>query len=578
MSRWRNPLSPLDDVQASDGDTAWIGVNAKLSRDKLAPGYAPAATNKLFVSGDAQTRGGTWTPVSHRSGAALLYGSGIYSDPDGVEWIAQAHAAGITFTRDGCSPFTITIPEVLAATVEFVQAFNELVVFRGEAAVQWVWEGELSGEFAFVSQISAGDGTVPMPKAVTAELYANRFFIPSGRDRITVSDLLDFTRCDSLLNEFNVNSGSDDALVRVFPFTNNSILVFKDQSTHVISNVYGDLTEVRLDQINGSIGCIARKSVAMVGGDVFFLSSNGVFRVQQILQDRLQTGAVPVSDPISPLLTRINSRFQHLCVAAVLGRYFYLAVPLDSATRPNALLVYDTVSDAWQGIHTWPTGVHFDNLLVTDWGGNKRLYGIDHTTAKVFVLYEGLTDRIGDTENQISDSLETRGYLLGDNGIKNFRRVGVNITTWNPSLTIAVLLDGQNEVKTLTSTPITKSPLAYYTHGTADWDASNVNDDHANPKREDYSIDPATAGVSLLDESGAPILAEDGTSLIVGYGVDPNTSGIDPDRKQTCLERRPCSVRARWASIRITNTQGVCDISSVDVEAATAGRAVATHA
>ena len=230
-----------------------------------------------------------------------------------------------------------------------------------------------------------------------------------------------------------------------------------------------------------------------------------------------------------------------------------LPVPLDTATRPNAILVYDTVADAWQGIHSWPEGTAFDNLLITDWAGQKRLYGVDHSAARVHVLYEGLSDRIQDTENYITDGLSTRGYLLGENGIKNFRRVSVNVNTWNPRFRVRLTLDGQGEFVELSADPITKSRLAYYTHGTADWDPSNAADDHAHPKREDYSIDPATA-------------------------IDPGASGIDPERKQTSLERRPCAVRARWASVRITNTRGACDISSVEIEAATAGRATKTQA
>lgn len=552
-NRWRTQNSEVDNAPAVDGDTAWTGVNAKLAPDKLAPGMASAATNKLFGSGAAETRGGTLTPVAHRSGAVLLFGSGIYSDPNGVEWIAQVAAGVIHLTRDGSSRRTVTIPGTVTTPTDIVQAFNVLLAFRGEAVVPWSWSGSNLSGFAAISQTTSGSYTSPIPNAVTAELMNNRLIVPAGRDQLAVSELLDYTRYDAALSDFNVNSGSDDRLVRAFPFTDNTLLVFKDQSIHLISNLYGNLSEIRLDPLNGELGCSARKSVAMVGGDAFFLSATGVFRIQQVIQGRLQSGAVPVSDPIEPIIQRITSRHISTSVAAVLGRYYYLAVPIDGATRPNAMLVYDTVSQAWQGIHTWPSGVAFDNLLVTDWNGRKRLHGIDHTNARVHLLYEGRTDRIVDTEYAISDSITSRGYLLGDSGVKQFRRATVNLSTWDPSITIDLVVDGQNETKQVTSAALTKSRTNYYTFATPAWVESNVNNDHANPKREDYSIDFDTA-------------------------IDPGAAGLDPDRKQTALERRNCKVRARWAAIRVANSNGLCDVQSVEIEGDPAGRAVKTHA
>lgn len=544
-----------------DGDSVFLGVNAKLRRELLEPGWCASALNKVFSTGAAATRSGFRSPVCHRIGTAslpaitLIRGSGIYSDPAGVEYIVHAGSDRAYFTREGSSGFSIPYTGLNTSdSIDVVQAFNQVLLFRGPGNVPWVWDGDINTTFVQAPQTSPGAGLSPIPGATTAELMANRLFVPYSRDQIAVSDLLDYTSYDAALNDFNVNSGSDDAIVRVFPFTNNSLLVFKDQSTHLISNIYGNLTQVRLDQINAEIGCAARRSVAMVGGDVFFLASDGVYRVQQIIQGRLQTGATPVSDPITPLIRRINENARGLCVGAVLGRYYYLAVPLDTATRPNVLLVYDTVTDAWQGIHQGPTGMAFDNLLISDWSGEKRLYGMFHGStaqAGAFLLYDGATDQWNGTEYAVTDQIETRGYTFQDHQPKVLRRLSVNVETWSPSLTVDLVTEGHNEVVS-TGPALTKSRTRYYTHGVPDWNPSNTALDHATPRREDYSVDLST-----------PIV------------LDP--PGVEFDARQVTLEKRAVSATARAVSLRIGNTQGACAVTATTVEAINPMRTLKTH-
>lgn len=553
MNRYRPGSETRNEPPRVEGDAALLGVIAKLSPEKIPEGYASAATNKIFASGAAETRAGILTPVCHRTGVSPLFGSGIYSDPSGVEYIVQVTANAVYLTRDGRNVQSVGVPTAVTAAVEVVQAFSVLLIFRGDSLAPWSWSGDMGDAFEEISQEDPGDGTTAIPNAVTAELMSNRLLVPNDRNNIAVSELLDYLRYDPTVNEFNVNSGSDDTIVRIFPFANNSLLVFKDQSISMISGIYGDLSSARLDQINREIGLVARKGVAMVGADVLFLATSGVYRVQQIIQDRIQTGSVPVSDPIEPLIRRISAGYHSTAVAAVLGRYFYLAVPIDGATRPNAILVYDTTSDAWQGIHTFPSGVAFDNLLISDWNGRKRLYAVDHTAARVHLMYEGRGDQVANTWYQISDSIDSRGYMLGDQGTKNFRRVTVMVTTWNPSMSLSLVLDGHNELKPLTPTPITKSRTRYYTQGTAAWDQSNANNDHANPKREDYSIDFSIA-------------------------IAPGASGIDPDAKQSTIERRQTGARARWAAIRVSSTQGCCDVNGLEIEALSGSRTLHTQA
>jgi hypothetical protein len=48
--------------------------------------------------------------------------------------------------------------------------------------------------------------------------------VPYGRDRIAVSDIADYTSYDWAINDFQINAGEADDLVRVFPWQQQQVL------------------------------------------------------------------------------------------------------------------------------------------------------------------------------------------------------------------------------------------------------------------------------------------------------------------------------------------------------------------
>ncbi|MBK8001733.1 MAG: hypothetical protein IPK15_24275 [Verrucomicrobia bacterium] len=124
-----------------------------------------------------------------------------------------------------------------------------------------------------------------------------------------MSDLNDYTRYVPVAQEFNINQGSAGTLVAIFKFHDTTIIAFKQHSIYAISNVYGDLSELRQDELTGEFGLVARKSIAHVGKDLWFLSELGVMSLTQTEQNKLQGVLLPVSDPIQPLIDRINWRY-----------------------------------------------------------------------------------------------------------------------------------------------------------------------------------------------------------------------------------------------------------------------------
>lgn len=114
------------------------------------------------------------------------------------------------------------------------------------------------------------------------------------------------------------------------------------------------LTNVRL--ISANIGCVATKSVQFMpgapGGDIWFLTRDGVRAITRAQDDTIAGVTPPVSDPIKTTIERINFAFAHKAVSAFHDGVYYLAVPLDGATENSHVLAFDMNQPGWT-INTW---------------------------------------------------------------------------------------------------------------------------------------------------------------------------------------------------------------------------------
>src|SRR5258707_13230798 len=60
-----------------------------------------------------------------------IYGVGLFSNPNGLEWLAVAVVDGVWFVRDGEFPHFIPLPETNTDSVTFSQAFDIFFIWRG---------------------------------------------------------------------------------------------------------------------------------------------------------------------------------------------------------------------------------------------------------------------------------------------------------------------------------------------------------------------------------------------------------------------------------------------------------------
>jgi hypothetical protein len=205
-------------------------------------------------------------------------------------------------------------------------------------------------------------------------------------------------------------------------------LVYYRKSIHVVvfdtsSSLFG------VKEITRDIGCASRRSIVTCGGDILWLSEQGVHRLAMGDSLSLRGDTVPLSDPIQDLVERINWTYIDKAVAMYYKNRYYLAVPLDDATGNNTLLIYNFINKEWESVDTFPTDFIIQNLLAMDYAGTQRLHCTSNLGA-VYVMEENSTgDQFGTNgagtsmDNDIVGVLQSRGYTWGTMDNKRMNRV-----------------------------------------------------------------------------------------------------------------------------------------------------------
>jgi hypothetical protein len=553
-----NAYTVRDRVPGVAGDGVLLGVVDMGEADRVPAGYVSAANNVTFRDGTARTRLGSFLP-SHCQAANLgqMLGSGIYSDPREVEWMLIAEAGRVVQLRDGRTPREISIPETIDVPCKLVQGFDEVLLFRSQSGgvdrKPWRWSGIFGQGFEEISQVPQGV-TRPIPNGADistrpglAPITINsRMVIPHERNKIAVSDVEDFTRYDAAFADFNLAAANDDRLVGLLPIGQTGLLCLKDGSVALVTGFNSTLAPA-LTGVQGAPGCVAGATARNVGDGIFYLGERGVWRVGVVAatESRMGADAAPASAPVDKIFRRINWRAAGAAVAETWDEYYFLAVPLDGATRNNAILPYNTRTKSWEGVHTFAGDITFDALHVTDYMGERRLYGVDYQGALVHLLYHDVrADVLGD-RFEIPMSITTGGYTFAQAASRKSVRHGkVHLRGWWPRVSVGARTDAVNDAMA-SGAAWAPNRTKYKQFGKADFDVTNVNEDHAVAGRQDYSIDPGDG--------------EDD-------GINPDPAGVDFNLEQ--VHELPITVRAvgRYVQVTVSNDRGVAAVTAVELE------------
>jgi len=321
--------------------------------------------------------------------------------------------------------------------------------------------------------------------------FQNRLLLLYGNDYLAVSDVLDPLHYSPVLNEFKLNTGSNDRVVALYPFNATTLLVFKERSVLAVENLYGDLSTTRLTEITREFGCVSQASIAGTGSDVIFLSQRGVISLKQTEFGISQSVVLPLSDPIQDVIDEVDQAHWDKASAAYFSNRYILSVPVEGGDGTNTrTLVFNFLNKAWEGFWEGDLLVprYYSTLIVA---GTDTLCWADESGLIHSFDPLSLQDRtVTGVIQAIETSVTFRGHT-GEQDIdhKQWTDLQFEFFSWSPRYSISTLFDGVSEEYTV-STNETKSRTQYYLYGQGTYNTNNSTNTFLSPYREDYSTLP----------------------------------------------------------------------------------------
>lgn len=393
---------PLDETQQSFAG----GMRDRDHASTLLPNEAAKLTNaEIRDAGLAKTRRGSTTKTTSGPGANPQ--DVIYFDPpgtvapilvqvnDGKFWTWDGTSSG--WTRIGTTQLTNT-----SSQVSMVVLNGKLFVFSGQNDNVWSWDGS-AGSFT-----DEGNTNTDPPRGDIAIVQAGRICvggvistpaITDATNYIFFSDIFDGTTWDRAANNKRVPTSYGEAVTALACYRKEEILAFTRNSSHIYNITGSTVSNFSLLTIDPRVGCIAPKSVVVVGEDAFFLSPDKHVRtIKRTVQDISLGVSVPITYENPTLMDRINTANANKCAAILFDNYYLLSCPMDTFTYNNTIVAFDLLQQK-QGVSgiipscagEW-TGLNPQTWSIGFFSSKNALFYIDSIDGKAHQLFTTESD------------------------------------------------------------------------------------------------------------------------------------------------------------------------------------------
>jgi len=430
------------------------GVTVSASVDMI------QAFNKVFIFRNGETAL-EWDGSFSGSPAFTKVESGTYSQPkqltptrvditDGKATATFANLAAMNGLDVGEKFIVESVgsPATFTIGTEYIVAARDDVAFTVDFFVQLANASNVSGVI-FQQHVSVGLGFTHMPAPPFAIYHQRRLVMPyrftvdasadsfTSRgilDEVIASDILDSDTYDQIFAQYRFNAGTADFVVGLQSFAEDRLLVFNRNSIHLVENTT-NLQAASTRVLTNEVGCVARKSIVQVGNQVLFLSDNGVYGTQFLDEYNLRGTETPLSEPINETIKRINKNAWENSVATYFDNRYFIAVPLDSATENNAILVYNFLTKQWESVdQVNDANFHSTNLIVVGDGDDRAVYvvndigGVHRLEKRVDGVDRVITQIGGSQQNlNVPGSITTRQYTLGTLERKRWKEFDIHV-------------------------------------------------------------------------------------------------------------------------------------------------------
>jgi len=350
--------------------------------------YSDGASNLFFTDGTTAYRQGTSVLAITVTNDGSSYGSAP---------TVTIGAPNLAYGTNASATATVASNKVTAITVT-----NAGSGYTSAPTVT-ITGGGGSGATATASVSALSPTGLRLIRQFTNRLFA----VGTGANRNTLyaSDILDAEIWKST-NSIVVGGNDGEDIIAIQPFFDFELLVFKPNKIYLVTVDPTATTAagwtVRL--INDKVGCQASRSAIFTNKDVFFLSNDGIRSVVRSAADDFYTVGPTLSEQVKNVIARINRGYIGSANGAFHNNRYYLALPLDSSTTCNYVLVYNTLFGSFEGL--W--SIAASSMTKTNFSGgystNCVKLAIGSPTGQVGHLYDYLDpDLQGDGNTEYKD-------------------------------------------------------------------------------------------------------------------------------------------------------------------------------
>jgi hypothetical protein len=367
-------ISPSYDVQGPfpyNGEQHFVFFRGRTDESKIAGTFSkPSGTNVAVTVTTASAHG-------YAVGDELsFWTSDTNADTLNDNYIVTSIPSSTTFT------FQYTG----AATTQHTNKACE--VQAGKPPLYWDGVSASADIIPQTAPAFRGGAACSAPPADFGLMFQNRLIAAYKRNKIAVSDILDYRTFDLTLNNFTINTGLNDTLVGVLPWVQDQFLVFMQKSIYLCYVETSNFTVGAAPGANSTItvltteiGCSARRSIVTAGEYVFFLSNKGVNMLTPQLDLKLIGSTKTLSNPIDDWMRRVNLNAVSGACSAYVNNRLWMSVPIDGALQNDHMFVWNMLNEAWESIDTYATATEgetmgADELKVVQYRNLRELFVI----------------------------------------------------------------------------------------------------------------------------------------------------------------------------------------------------------
>ena len=414
------------------------GVATKLTNFEVDTdgGYRRISGFTVFGGGSAARPNSTNKIVGlqvYADGVIACSGSNIYFSQDGTSWL-QINRDSVASSGDNHTAFTGR--STLARTnqgqssftlYESIHDFGLILICDG-ANKPFFFRMEGTGSLASRT-FYAGEVTVSGTKAPKVGVIHDQHFVVAGAD--TADNVIYYSGTNDPDDFTSTGSGSitlTDKVVGLASFRND-LIIFCKNSIFKLQNINNSST-IAIVPITQNVGCVDGQTIQEIGGDLVFLSPDGLRTVAGTARIG-DTELGVISSPIQSVIKEISNSIDtlQLCTAILRDKSQYrLFYNVDATTNATAKGFIATLTrqgfqySQTEGIKATAITSDFDKDGVEKtYHGDSDGYVYNHDDGEIF--------NHGGTAANIRSVYKTPNLDFGDFGTrKTLRYVKISVT------------------------------------------------------------------------------------------------------------------------------------------------------